>query len=206
MPCLPELCFLPAYRPHATHRHRGWWRDERRLFASRKPHLALDRRARSDRPSTFHGTSIPSDVGDRRQYVDHRRRSIVGTSRAPLARILDEEGNGGDVREVRLVAWRRPAPGAEADAVIGGDDDQSVVVEPGVLQLREDVADITVYVPDLEEISLVALRDEPAVRRATLVLPGLQSSRSPGYDGRVAIATAGRKHRPGTWGWIAWRK
>ena len=152
-------------------------------------------------PSTVQGRSMP------------RRSAMVGstsmvwagrslTSPVGLSRGLDEQRDPEQLGLRGLVDGLDPEPphrpaGLEGDAVVGGDDDEGVVVEPGPAEPVEHVAQQAV---DLGHLELEALAVEPGRRLGRR--PGGRrrarrppSARSCGGSGRRR--SGGRRAGPG---------
>ncbi len=108
-------------------------------------------------------------VHDRRDDV-HGAREPADRPTGALAGQLDEERHEGEVG--RVPARDQPArlAGCEARAVVAGEDDQRAVVEARRAQPLEHEAERSVGVPELEQIALVALLDQPAVAPPPRVL------------------------------------
>src|SRR5204862_1083976 len=86
-----------------------------------------------------------------------------------LTRVLDEQRDEGEVREVAL---RRPTPqvaATEADPVVGHDDYESLVPEPDLVQPGDELAEELVGVADLEQMALPGLGRQLAVEPALAV-------------------------------------
>ena len=125
-------------------------RDEpdRGVVAAADGDVALERlrfeRMSVDRPRQLR----VEDVGDGRKNVHGLRvASIDATTLFP--RVLDEQRNAGDVGDVLLRRVSPPASWAEADAVVGRDDDQRSVVEARRLETVEHLTDEPVGGADL---------------------------------------------------------
>ncbi len=90
-----------------------------------------------------------------------------------LARGLDEERDGGDVVHVGGAYKATVVADPEADAVVGNYGDYCPVIDSGLVQPVEQLAEQAVGGLELQQVSLVALLDEEPDRVArTALRPG----------------------------------
>ena len=105
------------------------------------------------------GKSHFDDVSNRRHDVDGLGVTRVHST-ALLARVLHEERNAGDVGDATALDIPEVPSWLEARTVVGRDDEEGAVVEPGALQPLHDTAEQAIRVSDLELVSLQSLIDE----------------------------------------------
>ncbi len=137
----------------------------------------------------------PEHVGDRREDVEDRH-VLRHLAARRLARELDEERREGELGEVRL--GRRPAAVAlaEADPVVGGDDDQGLVPEAGLLELGDQSPELQIGVTKLEQVALPGLLGEVLVPPQLAVPPGCGRARdrAPAAVREVEPRAVGEEH------------
>jgi hypothetical protein len=105
-------------------------------------------------------------VGDRRHDVDRPDHGVVDST-IPLVRVLDQQGDAGDVAGIARIGRPARLSTAVADSVIRGEDHERVVVLVGAAQLGDQAPDETIDVADLKEMAL-----EPEARRKGVGAPG----------------------------------
>lgn len=107
----------------------------------------------------------PQDIGDGRDDVERGHVGSVGPP-LPLPRRLDEQGHRGHLGDV--VAADRTAvlyAHIEPDAVIGRHNHQRALQEVHALEAVEEVADLAIDKPDLQQMALLVLvREEDIVK------------------------------------------
>ena len=104
----------------------------------------------------------PEEAGDGGEHVG-RLRAVVRHLPSGLARPFDEQRHRRHLADVVVGDHPPVHPGADGDAVVGGDHQQRVVVAARRLEAVDEVGDEPVDVLHLEEMSLVGLLDDPGV-------------------------------------------
>ena len=96
------------------------------------------------------------DIENRREDV-HRFGKPVHDLAAPLSGHFHDQRHLNDVREIVLPRSRLPSGAAltVTGTMIGGDDDERLVVHPDVAEPADHVADETIGKPDLRQMPLV---------------------------------------------------
>ena len=112
----------------------------------------------------------PDCVGDRRHDVDRPGRRTSDPA-ALLVRKLDEQRHIGDVLKVGIRQRSPLLPRPEADAVVGGHDDERAVVEAGPPESGDEPSEHAVGVAELEQVPLPVLVDRGLVAVPDLVGP-----------------------------------
>ena len=130
-------------------------------------------------------------VGDRGQDVDRLHRAGRDAA-AALPWRLDEERHGRDVLDVRRRDRARVSlAGAKRDTVIGGDDHQRAVPQPGLAQPVDQPAEQPIGEAELQQVPLVSLEHEERVLRR------LRAGEPGGAASAAAIAVAVGEVLPG---------
>ena len=127
----------------------------------------MRRRAAARGPACPPGSGAPARVEHGRRHVDELHRVVVAPARAVRARELDDHRHVHErlVQHAAHVADRVVL--AEHLAVVGGDDDERVLVAAARLQRRDQLAERGVHRRDLAVVVGVdELRAPPSVSSA----------------------------------------
>lgn len=103
------------------------------------------------------------EVGDRRHDIDRVNVGAVDAA-LPLPRRLDKEGDGGHLGDIRSTDCTAvTCADIEADSVVRRHDYERTSQEPHALEAIEQLVDLAVDEPNLEQMALLALLSQEEV-------------------------------------------